>query len=87
MDSNPEWCLCVSLHFQNRKTVAKFIVPDWGDIVHYAIGLLYRPARLHWMAGRHYNLKLELTIFPYPETMNLHTGCCNPGRGHLGKSS
>jgi hypothetical protein len=30
---------------------AKFIVPDWGDKVHDDIGLSYRPARLHRLAG------------------------------------
>jgi hypothetical protein len=28
-------------------TVAKFIVPDWGDRVVFGIGLSYWPARLH----------------------------------------
>ncbi len=31
---------------------AEFIVPDWGDKVNSGIGL-YRPARLHRLAGRY----------------------------------
>jgi hypothetical protein len=34
-------------------TVAKFIVPDCGDKVDSGIGLSYRPARLHRLAGRY----------------------------------
>ncbi len=37
------------LNFNTRKvltSVAKFLVPDWGDIVDYGIGLSYRPASL-----------------------------------------
>jgi hypothetical protein len=40
--------------------VAKFLVPDWGEIVDSGIGLSYRQARLHVLAGRYDNL----TIFP-----------------------
>jgi hypothetical protein len=44
------------------------VVPDWGDKVDSDIGSLYRPARLHRLAGRYDN--------PMPEschswTMNL----------------
>ncbi len=41
--------------FLGGETVAKFIVPDWGDKVNSGIG--YWPARLHtvhavdWLAG------------------------------------
>jgi hypothetical protein len=31
--------------------VAKFLVPEWGDIVDSDIGLLHRPARLYTQAG------------------------------------
>jgi hypothetical protein len=30
--------------------VAKFLVPEWGDIVDSGIGLLHRPDRLHTQA-------------------------------------
>jgi hypothetical protein len=51
-------------------SVAEFIVPDWGDKVNYAIGLSYRPARLHRLAGRYDNPMPELTISPSQRTMN-----------------
>ncbi len=35
--------------------VTKFIVPDWGDKVDSGMGLSYRPARLHRLAGRYDN--------------------------------
>ncbi len=36
-------------------TVAKFIVPDWEDKVAAGIGLSYRPARIHRLAGQYGN--------------------------------
>ncbi len=36
-------------------TEAQFLVPDWGDKVHYGIGLSYRPARLHRQAAGGYD--------------------------------
>ncbi len=36
--------------------VAKFIAPDWGYKVNSVIGLSYRPARLHRLAGQYDNL-------------------------------
>jgi hypothetical protein len=33
--------------------VTKFLVPDWGDIIDSGIGLSYRTARLHRLAGRY----------------------------------
>ncbi len=44
--------------------VAKFLVHDWGDIVDSGIGLSYRPARLHRLAGRYDNPMSESTISP-----------------------
>jgi hypothetical protein len=35
--------------------VGEFIYPDWGDKVNSGIGMLYRPARLHGLAGRYVN--------------------------------
>jgi hypothetical protein len=35
--------------------VAKFLVPDWGDKVDSGIGLSFRSARLHRLAGRYNN--------------------------------
>ncbi len=35
----------------SEKTLAEFIVPDWGDEVNYGIGLSYRSARLFRLAG------------------------------------
>ncbi len=51
--------------------VAKFVIPGWGDKVNSAIGLSYRPARLHigvggGGAGVNYILQAG--------TMNLATG-------------
>jgi hypothetical protein len=37
--------------FFARGSVAKFFVPDWGDKVDSGIGLSYRAARLHRLAG------------------------------------
>jgi hypothetical protein len=41
---------------------AQFIVPDWGDKVDYGIGLLYRPVRLHRLAGRYVNPMPQSTL-------------------------
>jgi hypothetical protein len=46
--------------------VAKFIVLDWYK-VDSGIGLLYRPARLHSLAGRYNKLMPESTISPIQE--------------------
>jgi len=43
---------------------AKFLVPDRGDVVDSSIGLSYRPARLHMLAGRYDNPMPESTISP-----------------------
>jgi hypothetical protein len=37
-------------------SIAKFIVPFWGDKVDSGLGLSYRPARLHRLAGRYETL-------------------------------
>ncbi len=48
-------------------SVAKFIVPDWGDKVDSGIGLSYRPARrLHRLAGRYDHPMPESTLSPNP---------------------
>jgi hypothetical protein len=49
-------------------TVVEFIDPDWGDKVNSGIGLSYRPARLHGLAGRYDNPLPELN---YPQVMDL----------------
>jgi hypothetical protein len=54
-------------------SVAKFIVPDWEDKVNSGIGLSYRQARLHRLAGQYDNPKPESTLFPHSGTMNLAT--------------
>ncbi len=43
---------------------AKFLVSDWGNIVNSGIGLSYRSARLHWLAGLCDNTLPQSTIFP-----------------------
>jgi hypothetical protein len=45
-----------------ERTVAKFLVPDWEDIVDSGIGLSHRPTRLHRLAGRYDNPMPESTI-------------------------
>jgi hypothetical protein len=47
-----------------KHAIAKFLVPDWGDIVDSGIELSYRPARLHRMAGRYDNPTPQSTISP-----------------------
>jgi hypothetical protein len=44
--------------------VAKFIVSDWGNKVNSGIGLSYRPARPHMLAGLYDYPTPESTIFP-----------------------
>jgi hypothetical protein len=39
--------------FSSLYTVAKIIVPDWGDKVESVIGLWYRPASLCSLAGQY----------------------------------
>ncbi len=56
--------------------VAKFIVPDWGDKVDSGIGLSYRPARQHLLAGRYDLVRQPYAGFNYilqSWTMNLDT--------------
>ncbi len=38
---------------QRQSSIAKFLVPDWGDKVDYGIGSIYRPANpcIAWRAG------------------------------------
>jgi hypothetical protein len=48
-----------------KRPVTKFIVPDWGgDKVDSGIGLSYRSARLHRLAGRYDNYMPESTTSP-----------------------
>ncbi len=42
--------------------VAKFLVPDWGDIVDSSGIGLFRPARLHRLAVRYNNPLIESTM-------------------------
>jgi hypothetical protein len=58
--------------------LAKFIVSDWGwgDEVDSGIGLSYRPARLHRLAGRYDNpiCRCQLRVYiPRSGTMHLDT--------------
>jgi hypothetical protein len=53
------------------KSVAKFLVPDWGDTVDSGIGLSYRPARLHRMSGWYDNTMPEASVSPQSGTKNL----------------
>jgi hypothetical protein len=57
-----------------NNTVAKFLVPDWGELVDSGIGLSYRSAGLHKLAGRYDNPMPESTIFPQSATKNLASG-------------
>ncbi len=54
-------------------TVAKFIVPDWGDKVDYGIGLSYPPTSLVSLTGRYDNPMPLSTLSPQSGTMNLET--------------
>ncbi len=47
---------------------------NWGDKVNSGIGLSYRPARIHGMAGRYDNPMPELTLSPSDGSMNSTTG-------------
>jgi hypothetical protein len=57
------------------RPLAKFFVPDWGEIVDSGIGLPYRPAKLHRLAGNapgmYRNPMPESTISPSQETKDL----------------
>jgi hypothetical protein len=53
-----------------QKPVAEFIDPDWEDDVSSGIGLSYRPARLHGLAGQYDNSMPELTLSPSHGSMN-----------------
>jgi hypothetical protein len=55
-------CLCKL--WSKVLPLAKFLVPDWRDIVGSGIELSYRHARLHMLAGRYDNPMPELTISP-----------------------
>ncbi len=55
-------------NIHGSRLLAKFLVHDWGNKVDSGIGLLYRPARLHRLAGHSHisneNPKPESTIYP-----------------------
>ncbi len=51
-------------------TVAKFIVPEWGDIVDSGIGLSYWPVRLCSLVGQYANHMPESTLSLQSGTMN-----------------
>jgi hypothetical protein len=53
---------------------AEFKDPDWNDTVNFGIGLLYRPARLHGLAGWYDNPMPESTLSPSQGSMNSATG-------------
>ncbi len=54
-------------------TVAKFIVPEWGDEVDFGTGLSFRPANLYSLAGRCDNPMPGSTLSSQSGTMNLAT--------------
>ncbi len=66
------YCLLAVNVGSSYSTVAKFIVPDWRDKVSSGIGLSYRPASLHWLAGR-YICRAGVNCIPQSGTMNLAT--------------
>jgi hypothetical protein len=67
-----KWC---KTECMEEGSLAKFIVPDWGDKVDHGIGLSYRPAAgLHRLEGRYDNPMPESTLSPHSGTMNLATG-------------
>jgi hypothetical protein len=53
--------------------VAEFIDHDWADNVNSGIGLSYRPARLHGLAGQYDNPMPELTLSQNHRSMNAAT--------------
>ncbi len=55
----------------DSNSVASFIVSDFGDKVDSGIGLSYRSAKLHRLAGRYDNPMPESTISTISGTMNL----------------
>ncbi len=57
----------------NSTSMAEFIDPDWGDKVNSGIGLSYRPARPHGLAGQYENPLLESTLSPSQGSMNSAT--------------
>ncbi len=56
--------IVVCIIIENKLLMMKFIV-RWGDKVDSGIGLSYRPARLHWLAGRCCLCRSQL----YPEVV------------------
>jgi hypothetical protein len=62
-------------HCESARSVAKLIVPDWGDKVDSGIWLSYRPARLYRLAGRYENplRRSQLLYIHHSRTMNLTT--------------
>ncbi len=54
-------------------SVSQIHSPWLGDKVDYGLGLSYRPARLHRLAGRYHNPMTESTLSPQSRTMNLAT--------------
>jgi hypothetical protein len=64
-------------HFKKKEigkgSVAKFLVPDWGDKVNSGAGLSYLPARLHWPAGQ-YDNHARVNFINQSGTMNSATG-------------
>jgi hypothetical protein len=52
--------------------LAKFIVPDWENIVDSVIGFSYRPVRLYRMAGR-YDNPMPVNYIPQSGTINFAT--------------
>jgi hypothetical protein len=57
----------------NLRSVAKFIVPELGDIVYSGKWLSYLPASPCSLAGRYDNFMSESTLSPQSGTMNLAT--------------
>ncbi len=61
-------CTYVDCTFTPVNSIAKFIIPDWGDKVDSGKGLAYLPARLHYrLAGRYDTPMPKSTISPIQE--------------------
>ncbi len=75
-----------SWHAGVLSSVAEFIDPDWGYKVNSGIGLLYRPDRLHGLAGRYDNPSRSWLYPPSQWSMNsasVHTHCAQAHSRHM----
>ncbi len=61
----------------NYGTLAKFLVPDWGDKADSSVGLSYRPGSLCSMAGRYDNPMPGSAISPCQSRTKNMTSVCS----------